>query len=104
VSLNCVDGVCCNEACDGTCFSCNQAQNAGTCLPVNGTVDDSATTPCNGTKICGATAGGQPHCGLKSGQTCSTLAQCASGNCQTIVVPPDPSDPYDIGYTYTRCE
>src|SRR5437773_1259442 len=23
-SLNCVDGVCCNEACDGTCYSCNQ--------------------------------------------------------------------------------
>jgi hypothetical protein len=104
VSLNCVDDVCCSEACDGTCFSCNQAQNAGTCLPITGDVDPSASTPCQGTNICAAAASGQPHCGLKSGQSCITGTQCASGSCGTVVVPPDPNDPYDSGYSYTRCD
>jgi hypothetical protein len=104
VSLNCVDGVCCNTACDGACFSCNQAQSPGTCSPVNGAVDDAAATPCNGVNICGVAAGGQPHCGLKSGQSCATNAQCASATCGTVVVPPDPNDPYDNGYSYNRCD
>ena len=43
VSLNCVDGVCCNDACDGTCFSCNLAQSPGTCLPLDDAEDSSAT-------------------------------------------------------------
>ena len=35
-SLHCVDRVCCNEACNGTCYSCNLAGSAGTCKPVDG--------------------------------------------------------------------
>jgi hypothetical protein len=104
VSLNCVDGVCCDQTCEGTCFSCNQAQSPGTCRPINGAEDMSASTACNGTNICSTVGGGQPACKLKNGQTCSTHAQCASGNCQTIVVPPDPGNPYDPGYTFNRCE
>ena len=60
MSLNCVDGVCCNEACDGTCFSCNQAHSPGTCLPINGAEDTSASTTCNGKNICSTAGGGQP--------------------------------------------
>jgi hypothetical protein len=104
VSLNCVDGVCCDTACDGTCFSCNQAQRPGTCSAIGGDVDLSATTPCQGTNICAIAAAGQPRCGLKSGQSCATNAQCASGTCGTVVVAPDPNDPYDSGYSYTRCD
>jgi hypothetical protein len=104
VSLNCVDGVCCNTACDGVCVRCDQAPSPGTCLPLDHVEDPSPSTPCGGANICAVQAGGQPACRLKSGQTCSTSAQCASGNCQTIVVPPDPNDPYDSGYSYTRCE
>ena len=104
VSLNCVDGVCCNAACDGICFSCDQAQSLGTCLPLGNAEDSSASTPCGGKNICAVQAGGQPACKLKNGQTCATNAECASGTCKTIIVPPDPNDPYDLGYSYTRCE
>jgi hypothetical protein len=41
---------------------------------------------------------------LKSRQICSTNDECASGTCGSIVVPPDPADPYDLGYTYVGCE
>jgi len=104
VSLNCVDGVCCNTACDGACFSCNQAQSPGTCLPLDNAEDPSANTPCGGINICAVQSSGQPACKLKSGRTCSTNAECASGACETVVVPPDPNDPYDAGYSYTRCQ
>ena len=104
VSLNCVDGVCCNEACTGACFSCNQAQSPGTCRPLHNAEDPSASAPCGGTNICAVQAGGQPACKLKSGRTCATNADCASGACQTIFVPPEEGNPYDPGYSYTRCE
>jgi hypothetical protein len=47
---------------------------------------------------------GQTVCKLKSGRVCATNDECASAVCKTIVVPPDPSDPYDLGYAYTGCE
>jgi len=100
----CVDGICCNEACTGTCVSCNQAQSPGTCLPVVGAEDASASTPCTGTNICTGSADGQPACKLKSRAICSMNAECASGSCGSIFVPPDPADPYGIGYTYIGCE
>ena len=49
-------------------------------------------------------ADGQPVCKLKSGRICTTNEECSSGVCKTIVVPPDPHDPYDLGYAYTGCE
>jgi hypothetical protein len=100
----CVDGVCCNEACTGTCFSCNQAQSAGTCVPISDAEDVSASAPCTGANICTVSGDGQPVCKLKERQICSTNAECASGSCGSIVVPPDPADPYDVGYTYIGCE
>ena len=54
----CVDGVCCNEACTGTCFSCNQAQSAGTCVPISDAEDVSASAPCTGANICTVSATG----------------------------------------------
>ncbi len=104
VTVNCVDGVCCNTACDGLCVSCNQAQSPGTCLPITGGPDPSPATPCGGVNICAVGGDGQPACKLKSGRTCSANADCASGTCQSIFVPPDPNDPFDSGYTYTACE
>ena len=100
----CVDGVCCNEACTGTCVSCNQAQSPGTCMPVSGAEDASASTPCMGASICTVSDDGQPACKLKSGAICATNAECASGNCGSIDVPPDPADPYAAGYTYVGCK
>ena len=82
----CVDGVCCDTACDGNCVSCNQPQSPGKCLPLDKTDDP------------------QSACKLKSGAVCSTNDQCASDICKTIVVPPDPNDPYDVGFSYTGCQ
>jgi hypothetical protein len=50
----CVDGVCCNSPCEGTCESCNQPNAAGFCIPVTGSPAHgrpacpvaSPTTPC----------------------------------------------------------
>lgn len=100
----CVDGVCCNEACDGTCVSCNQAQSLGTCAPVSEAEEASGSSPCMGANICAASADGKPVCKLKSGAICTTKDECASGSCGSIIVPPDPSDPYDVGYTYVGCK
>jgi hypothetical protein len=65
---------------------------------------DTATEARSDKECTVARAGGQPVCKLKSGRICTTNDECASGICKTIVVPPDPSDPYDLGYAYTGCE
>jgi hypothetical protein len=35
-SGHCADGVCCDQACDGSCGVCNAAPHVGTCTPVKG--------------------------------------------------------------------
>ncbi|MBI4701517.1 MAG: hypothetical protein HY744_10215 [Deltaproteobacteria bacterium] len=73
----CVDGVCCNNTCDGTCQACN-LDSKGTCGPVpKGNEDPSASSPCKLTKACD----GAGKCLLKDGQSCSVGSQCLSGNC-----------------------
>jgi len=79
----CVDGVCCENACNTTCFSCNQASAEGTCLAISFNVEDTnATTTCMGTSACDGTTNGTNACKLKNGQgDCNTGADCLSGNC-----------------------
>ena len=53
----CVDGVCCNVACAGTCTACNVAGNIGTCTNVPAGTDPAnecagATPNCNGNGAC----------------------------------------------------
>ncbi|MGZ3455016.1 MAG: hypothetical protein ACXVEF_35765, partial [Polyangiales bacterium] len=45
----CVDGVCCNRACDGACESCNEVGSVGTCVTVAGAP--------RGSRSCGGAAG-----------------------------------------------
>jgi len=84
----CVDGVCCENACDGTCVSCNQAGRAGKCSayavgsdPENecGVGSDPCRLICNGAGACDAPQSGTPcgPCGF-----CDGTGTCAS---------PDPS-------------
>ena len=101
-SLNCVDGVCCNEACDGTCYSCNQQGSAGTCKPIDGDQDPSATVACTGSSICTARAGATPACKIKDGETCTKSADCLNGSCITSYHDGD-HDGYG-GAGVTRCE
>jgi hypothetical protein len=69
----CVDGVCCDTACDGTCLSCAMTGKVGTCSPVLDAQDDT----CGGESTCDAR--GQCHSEL--GKACSAAGDCASGNC-----------------------
>ncbi|HTJ82425.1 MAG TPA: kelch repeat-containing protein [Polyangiaceae bacterium] len=86
----CVDGVCCDEACDGTCEGCKASQTGGadgTCAPVldgtdpRGDCVDSGAPTCAGNGLCKAgacDAYAAPGCGAGK---CSSAADCASGFC-----------------------
>ena len=71
----CKDGVCCNEACMGTCRACDLPGNAGTCKGVSGG-DDGDT--CTGNNTCSAVGA----CLLRNGKGCADMGQCASGHCR----------------------
>ena len=88
----CVDGVCCESACDGRCVSCNQAARAGKCSgyvagsdPENecGLGEGVCRSTCNGAGACdypqqGTPCGpckictGQGQCGISPLETCNT--------------------------------
>jgi len=82
-SLHCADGVCCNEACDGICYSCNQTGSAGTCKPLDGAEDATRDATCGDAWICSAPAGATPGCKLRDGQPCFSHADCLNGSCLT---------------------
>ena len=77
-SAFCVDMVCCNVACSGTCQSCSLAGNRGTCSFV-----DAGTDPANecsgngGADVCD----GAGMCLEANGTSCSNGSECASGFC-----------------------
>jgi hypothetical protein len=77
MSKNCVDGVCCAQTaaeCNGMCRACNVPGMFGTCQNVpKGAPDDT----CASDQACDATQ----KCKARIGATCSTYADCASGNC-----------------------
>ena len=66
----CVDGLCCESACTGACWSCALASSPGRCTPVvAGNADPRAM------------------CEMKSQSTCSTNGKCdGSGGCQKYPV------------------
>ncbi|MGB8298982.1 MAG: kelch repeat-containing protein [Polyangia bacterium] len=84
----CTDGVCCEQACDGACVSCNQTGRAGKCTAYTigsdpesecGAGSDPCRMVCNGAGACDAPQYGTP---------CGTCAVCDGyGAC----APPDPS-------------
>jgi MYXO-CTERM domain-containing protein len=78
----CVEGVCCNSTCLGTCQSCTVAGSEGTCVNSSpGQQDPNATTPCTGSNYCDGT--GVCTSGLKAnGSACGGATQCGSGYCQ----------------------
>jgi hypothetical protein len=89
----CVDGVCCESACAGTCEACNLPGKAGTCSPIASGIDpdkeclgkDAACGgSCNGARACafpGATTTCKPpNC---SGASLTTSTCDGSGGCVT---------------------
>jgi MYXO-CTERM domain-containing protein len=90
----CVDGVCCESACDGRCVSCNQAARAGKCSgyaagsdPENdcGRGQPPCRSTCNGAGACDYPQWGTP-CG--SVELCDGAGLCF-----------DPNPPVDTGGT-----
>jgi len=77
----CVDTVCCNAPCNGTCQSCNQAGAVGSCVLVASGADPDSECPadgchagvCNGSGACAVSPAGTV---CAPGKTCD-----ASGNC-----------------------
>lgn len=77
----CIDGVCCNTACLGTCQACNVMGTVGTCVNVPlGQEDAVATTACTGVNSCN----GAGACLLDSGQPCMMNSECVSNNCTAM--------------------
>lgn len=75
VTDNCVDGVCCNNACKTPCQACNVAGNVGICSNVPSGQDDST---CTGADVA---CDGNGECKKELGQTCSSPTECLVGKC-----------------------
>jgi hypothetical protein len=101
-SQHCVDGVCCDQGCDGTCSSCNQPGSEGSCKPLHGADDLVATLTCTDARTCGLSGEAATLCKLKDGQQCSTSDQCASGWCLTTYRDAD-GDGYGVSPGVQRC-
>jgi hypothetical protein len=101
ISQTLADGVCCDQACDGTCYSCNQAGSKGTCAPLNAVEDGAAASACVLPQLC-FLRGAVPVCKLPDGAACSTNAECIGGSCLTTYRDAD-GDGYGAGMV-RRCE
>lgn len=82
----CVDGVCCDTACDGTCVACTAALQGGTdgtCGPIAaGSDPENECDDETGTNACGQTGNcdGGGFCEVVAGGTsCGDIAECVGG-------------------------
>jgi hypothetical protein len=81
-STFCIDGFCCNQACNQTCYTCGNPGSEGSCAPIAaGLPDHSATMACDGaTQYCT----GSGTCGMdkkSNSKSCNAPADCGSGFC-----------------------
>lgn len=84
-SGSCVDGVCCESACAGTCEACSALLTGladGTCGAIQSAEEpgkcDAQGTGCAG-NACTCLAG---TCKAQNGEVCTLDTACASGNCE----------------------
>jgi len=89
-SGNCVDGVCCNTTCGGSCQACDKPGNLGTCTnhAVNTDPDSECSgtcRSCNGSGACYNTSSGldpEGECTQTAQSTCGTTDFCdGAGDC-----------------------
>ena len=74
----CVDGVCCQLACGGTCSACNLPGSAGLCAYIEvGQDPDNECAGNGGADVCD----GAGSCAKSNGASCAAGAECASGFC-----------------------
>lgn len=99
----CSMNVCCESACGGTCFACDQPGAAGACLPVppgsrhagcpglsvcvapkDGCSSLAANgSPCNAAWDCASQACKNGVCGQADGTACAADSDCCSAVCQS---------------------
>ncbi len=76
----CIDGVCCNAACDGQCEACDVPGSVGTCAPVNGNPHGARAACDAGSSTCLAR-----HCDGAGRTSCDAFADtsvgCAPASC-----------------------
>ena len=78
LSSFCVDGVCCESACNSACKSCNSSGSVGICSNVPaGQTDNNPTNICTGSNECD----GNGVCRKVTGSLCALAAECLSGHC-----------------------
>jgi subtilisin-like proprotein convertase family protein len=77
----CVDGVCCNAVCGGTCASCAIAGSLGTCTPYTAFTDPA--NECFGIGTCGGVCNGAGACSFTAATVgCALCTTCdGAGSC-----------------------
>jgi hypothetical protein len=85
-SGNCVDGVCCQTAACGACYSCNLSGAAGTCRPVPaGNAEPHGLCSVQPVATCGldGTCNGSGGCAsYPNGTVCRMARTCSNGMCR----------------------
>jgi hypothetical protein len=76
-SGNCVDGVCCDSPCNGSCFTCVATGSVGTCQQA--AAGENPRGLCQGSGPCGAGCGPAGTCAYPDNQTSCAQAACLSG-------------------------
>jgi hypothetical protein len=78
----CVDGICCNSDCSGSCVSCKVPGQEGTCSPVPLNSPSQGDCPDDGAQTCGrnGTCDGAGGCMLYPGGTACSAETCPAGS------------------------
>lgn len=86
---NCIDGVCCDKACNGLCEACTKALTGGTdgtCKSIAAGSDPQFECPDNGASVCGTngSCNGSGGCQLYANGTVCQAASCASSTSRNV--------------------
>jgi hypothetical protein len=89
-SDHCTDGVCCDSACDQTCYACNLSAAPGHCAALKTGGDSNASPTCTSPWACFLPVSSSvPACKLVDGTACQGDSDCMSGHCLTYYVDAD---------------